>query len=247
MNVLITIPVYNEEKIIKKNIFILNNYLLNNFKYKYTIEIVDNGSIDNTVKIAKSICKNLKHVKLKIIKEQGKGNAIKNSWHNSSKEFDILSFMDVDLATDISYFPKLINFLNFEDYDISIGSRYEKESIVKRSFIRQVFAKSYLFLQKLLFNIPYNDSQCGFKAIKRSKYLFLEKYFLKKRLWFDKVNMFFDTELLIIANNILNYKIKSVPIKWTSQKESKVKIIRIVIIFFIYLVYLRIRLFNIKK
>jgi glycosyltransferase AglD len=238
MNLLITIPVYNEEKSLKKNILYLNNYLKKNIPYNYLIEIVDNNSSDKTLKIGKELSKN-KNISCSFLKKQGKGYAIKFSWDKANKKYNIFSFMDVDLATDLSSFKELIDAIYIEKYDLSIGSRYEKKSEVKRSFKRSFFAKGYFFFQKILFNIDYKDSQCGFKAIKRDAYFSLKPYFFKKKLFFDKTDMFFDTELLILSKRIFNYKIKSIPVKWVSGKDSKVKIFKIILIFLINLILLK--------
>lgn len=246
MNVLITIPVYNEEKIIKEKILYLDLFLSKNFKYKYKIEIVDNNSKDNTRKIAKDLSKKNKNVSYLFLKKQGKGIAIKKSWNRAKGKFNVFSFMDLDLSTDLSSFNQLIDSILINDYDISVGSRYEKKSFVKRSFKRSFFAKSYIFIQKLLFKVPYKDSQCGYKAIKPEVYFNLKKYFSNFKLNFDKTDMFFDTELLILAN-YFNYKIKSVPVKWYSGKESHVTVLRIVFIFFIYLIYFRFYMLFLKS
>jgi glycosyltransferase involved in cell wall biosynthesis len=56
--------VYNEEKILSKSIYKLQNYFinLNNFHYDWNIIIADNASVDNTQKIGTKLEK-LKRVK----------------------------------------------------------------------------------------------------------------------------------------------------------------------------------------
>lgn len=236
--ILITIPVYNEDKILKQNITILNTFLKNKtiFPYDYIIEIADNRSKDNTKKIGMALERKFKNVKYTYIDQQGKGRAIKYSWNNASKDVDVLSFMDSDLATDISYFPKLISAITKENYDLAIGSRNNKRSIVKRSAFRQFVTWGYLTIQKILFNVHFEDTQCGFKAIKKEKYLILKNQFNKKKFKFDKTDMFFDTELLLIAEKVHNLKIKSVPVKWTAGKDTKVNVIKLTYFFLKYLI-----------
>ena len=80
MKVNITIPVYNEEKILEQSISTLNNFLEKEFsEYDWEILIADNASIDKTLEIAK-ILKD-KYVKVNYIHldQKGKGRALKKA------------------------------------------------------------------------------------------------------------------------------------------------------------------------
>jgi len=213
MTILITIPALNEGKIIEKNIIRLYTYL-NTKKVDFVIEIIDNNSTDNTHKISEKLVKKYKNIKYTYLPKRGKWYAIKESWNNASNKFDILSFIDADLATDITYFPKLIDAIQKEKYDLAIGTRYSKESKSKRTFFRQLISKGLIWLQKILFNISYNDSQCGFKAIKQNKYAKIKKY-IKNNTWSG------DLELLLVSEKIFRYKIKSIPVKWEEQEVTR--------------------------
>jgi len=245
MKILITIPCYNEANKLEKNITTLNAYLSKNLKKKYTIEIADNNSKDNTKKVSKKILQTQKNVSYLFVKEQGKGLAIKESWNNA-KSYDILSFMDADLATDISAFPKMIEKITKENYDLVYGSRYHKESKTKRTIIRKIISKGYLFLQKMILDISFTDTQCGFKAIKSKSYFLINKKFIKQRLSGDKNDMFFDTELLVLAK-YHNFKITDYPVYWTEQKDSSVKLLKYSLLFFRYLFYLKKHLSDLKR
>lgn len=238
MKILITIPCYNEGKKLEKNITRLNGFLSKNLKEPYLIDIADNNSKDNTREIAEKLEKKYSAVKYTFVKEQGKGLAIKYSWNNTGKNYDILSFMDADLATGIGAFPGLIKKITKENYDLVYGSRYHKASKTKRTIVRYIISKGYLFLQKMLLGTSFTDTQCGFKAIKKPAYYKIKDDFLKKRLSGDKNNMFFDTELLVLAK-YRNLKIIDYPVTWKEQKETSVKIFKYSILFLRYLFYFR--------
>jgi len=74
----IIIPVYNEEKILEKNIRILIKYL-RKLRLKFEIIIADNGSTDNTSSIAKKISRIYSNVKYIRIDKRGPGEAFKNA------------------------------------------------------------------------------------------------------------------------------------------------------------------------
>ena len=238
MKILITIPCYIEGKKLEKNITRLNNFLFKNLKEPYLIDIADNNSKDNTREIAKILEKKYSTVKYTFVKEQGKGLAIKYSWNNTGKNYDILSFMDADLATGIDAFPGLIKKITKEDYDLVYGSRYHPKSNTKRTIVRKIISKGYLFLQKILLGTSFTDTQCGFKAIKRNIYLKIKDMFLKKRLSGDKNNMFFDTELLVLTK-YKGFRIIDYPVTWKEQKETSVKMFKYSILFLRYLFYFR--------
>ena len=56
----IVIPVYNEEKVLSRNVVILHEYLKENLENPWRILIADNGSTDDTLSVAKMLAK--KHV-----------------------------------------------------------------------------------------------------------------------------------------------------------------------------------------
>lgn len=238
MKILITIPCYNEGKRLERNIIRLNDFLKKNLKEPYLIDIADNNSKDNTREIAKKLEKKYSTVKYTFVKEQGKGLAIKYSWNNTGKNYDILSFMDADLATDISAFPKMIQKITKENFDLVYGSRYHPKSNTKRTIVRRIISKGYLLLQKWILGVSFTDSQCGFKAIKKFAYLKIKDLFLKKRLSGDKNDMFFDTELLTLAK-YKGFKMTDYPVTWKEQKETSVKIFKYSLLFFRYLFYFR--------
>jgi hypothetical protein len=218
MKILITVPAHNEEEELKEKMIKLYNYLTS-LKINFTLEIVDSASTDNTYAISKELSSKYTNIKCISLKKKGKWRAIKKSWNNTSKRYDILSFMDADLATDITYFPKLINAIEKEGYDISIGSRYSKKSKTKRTLFRNIIGKSFIIIQKTLFRTSYDDSQCGFKAIKYEKYASLKKYITNNEFQGD-------IELLIISEKIFGYKIKSIPVAWTEQRKTTINFIK---------------------
>lgn len=73
----IVVPVLNEEKILQSSIETLDEYMMENLPYRYQITIADNGSQDNTLKIAKSLAQNHKSVRVVRLAERGRGRALK--------------------------------------------------------------------------------------------------------------------------------------------------------------------------
>jgi glycosyltransferase involved in cell wall biosynthesis len=105
----VTIPVYNEEHTLAASIHKISAFLKSNCSHPYEIVIAENGSTDNTFRVAKQLEHDLPNVRALHIEGRGRGRAIKAAWRQSSA--DILSYMDVDLSSDLLAFPALIDAL----------------------------------------------------------------------------------------------------------------------------------------
>ena len=128
---------------------------------------------------------------------------------------DMVSYMDVDLSTDLVHFPQLISSLESGSH-IAIGSRLSKGSRVTRSFRREFISRAYNLMIRSMFFTGFPDAQCGFKAMTtETARTLLPK--IKSNNWF------FDTELLIIAAKS-GFQISSLPVKWDDDPTSTVNI-----------------------
>jgi len=99
-------------------------------------------------------------------------------------------------------------------------------------------AASYLynFSARVILGTPFDDHQCGFKAMKRSAFATVAPLLEEK-------GFFFDTELLAISVR-RGFKVKSIDIIWRDSDESKVSLFSDSIKMFADLVRLRRRLFK---
>ncbi|MCK4744947.1 glycosyltransferase [Candidatus Parcubacteria bacterium] len=211
MKINITTPCLNEGKILNNNIIALFNFLNKNVaEDEWQIIIADNNSTDNTAEIAKELEDRFKQIKYFFISQKGKGVAIRHGWKNF--DADIYVFMDADLSVDLEALPKLISAVKEEHYDIAVGSRFHKQSIIKRSIARKMISKLYRVAKKIITNSYISDLPCGFKAA--------NKEIIKKILPLIKNNeWFFDSELIILSEKC-GYKIKEIPVKWEEVRES---------------------------
>jgi hypothetical protein len=150
------------------------------------------------------------HLELK-----GRGRALKVAWGES--EADILSYMDVDLSTNLSAFPLLLESLASGGFDLAIGTRLHPQSLTKRCRKREFISRFYNRLVRLVFGTHFSDAQCGFKAITRAA---------AQRLLpaVEDNGWFFDTELLVIAEKC-GYRIYQQPVVWTEDPDSRVRIV----------------------
>lgn len=209
----VVVPVYNEETQLRESILKLRDFLRDNLQTSWQIIIADNGSTDRTLQIAGELAGEFSEIKPFHMEQKGRGRALRRIWLESAS--DIVSYMDVDLSTDLFAFPLLIEAIAGGS-DIAIGSRLSSGSRVERSIKREISSRAYNLIIKLIHQTHFNDAQCGFKAISRKA--------ASELLPLTRDNeWFFDTELLILAEK-KGYRIKEIPVKWTEDPGSTVKI-----------------------
>ena len=212
----ITIPVYNEEKELEKNITTLLEFCDKNLKtYDWHITIADNASSDNTPVIASTLTKNPRIIYFRL-EQKGRGRAVKRVWSQSKCDYCI--YMDLDLSTDLIHLPNILKKLE-NGYDVAVGSRLAKGARVEgRTFLRELTSRILnVFFIRFFFQTHFTDAQCGFKGVTRR---IVEELIpkVKDNEWF------FDGELLIIAEKS-GYKIYEEPVHWVDNPGSTVRLI----------------------
>ena len=213
----ITIPVYNEEKELEKNITTLLEFCDKNLKsYDWHITIADNASKDNTPVIASTLAKKNSKILYFRLEQKGRGRAVKRVW--SQSKCDYCLYMDLDLSTDLIHLPNILKKLE-KGYDVAIGSRLAKGARVEgRTFLRELTSRVLnFFFIRFFFQTHFTDAQCGFKGVTRKVVEDIIPY-VKDNEWF------FDGELLIIAEK-RGYKIYEEPVHWVDNPGSTVRLI----------------------
>ncbi len=126
--------------------------------------------------------------------------------------------MDVDLSTDLDFFMPMIEPLMRGAYHIATGSRLKRGAQVQRGLKREFISRTYNLIVKSMFpRRRFHDAQCGFKAITREAAEKLLPHIVDNK-WF------FDSEMLLRAEQ-LGYTVWEVPVRWTDDPDSRVKIV----------------------
>jgi glycosyltransferase AglD len=209
----ILLPAYNEAAQIEKCVLDVEA-AVKSFSKSYEIIVSEDGSIDGTNTIVAKMAKlNPNLVLLHSPVRLGKGKAIKKALHTSKGK--IITFMDVDLATNLECLPRLLKVVK-ENGGMAIGSRHVEGSRVRRRVSRTLFSLTYNLFVRMLFLDGIHDHQCGFKTMSRevaNAVLNVSK----------SDGYFFDTEMIVRCKK-LGFPVVEVAVQWAERSKGASKV-----------------------
>jgi dolichyl-phosphate beta-glucosyltransferase len=215
----VVIPAYNEARRILPCLQAIAAYM-GRRSLSYEIIVVDDGSHDDTAMLVERIGTQNPRVRLiRLPCNSGKGAAVRTGIQAAQGELQL--FADADGATPIQELERLEVAMS-AGADLAIGSR----TLASRDSRYRVQARLHRTLLGNLFNRivrrlgirDIHDTQCGFKLFRKPA---ARDLFTVARI--DGYG--FDLELLFVAQ-LRGYRIVEVPINWTDQPGSKVRVFR---------------------
>ncbi|MEU6385046.1 bifunctional glycosyltransferase family 2/GtrA family protein [Streptomyces bauhiniae] len=212
----VVIPVYNEEKDLRRCVLRLREHLARTFPYAFRVTIADNASTDGTPLIAAELAANYPDVTNVRLERKGRGRALRTVW--SASDAPVLAYMDVDLSTDLNALLPLVAPLISGHSDLAIGSRLSRTSRVVRGPKREFISRAYNLILRGSLQARFSDAQCGFKAIRREVAQVLLPLV-------EDTGWFFDTEMLVLAERA-GLRIHEVPVDWVDDPDSTVHLVR---------------------
>ncbi|MBI5943705.1 MAG: glycosyltransferase family 2 protein [Chloroflexi bacterium] len=211
----IVIPAHNEENRLPRTLGQIFTFLKTQ-PYSSEVIIVENGSSDRTLELARQFA--TQHPDLIVIheEERGKGNAVRRGMLDAHGEFRFIC--DADLSMPIEELHKFLP-PALEDFDIAIGSREAPGAIrFNEPPYRHWGGRAINLAIRLLILPGLNDTQCGFKCFRAEA---TESLFRQQTL----MGWSFDIELLYLARR-KKLRIKEIPIQWYFDADSKVSAVR---------------------
>jgi glycosyltransferase involved in cell wall biosynthesis len=213
----IVIPAYNESARIGTTLAAVLE-CVHSRNWLAEVIVVNDGSSDTTADIVREFVRldPIVHL-LENPSNRGKGYSVRNGI--LAGRGDILMFTDADLSSPIEEAERLFAAIN-EGADIAIGSRWLEVSrqTIKQPIYRQFFGRCFNAVTRWVMGLPFADTQCGFKAFRRSA---AHTVFGLQRI----ERWGFDPELLFIALR-RGYGIKEVPVTWGHDERSRMSYLR---------------------
>lgn len=205
----IVIPACNEEERISSTI----REYCEHFGDRARIVVVANGCEDGTEQVVESFQQRYPNLALIAINARiGKGGAVRAGF--SSGVESLVGFTDADGSTSPREFDRLVAHLREFEADGVIGSRWMHGAIMQRPqpLMRRIASRIFNGLVRVLFRLPYRDTQCGAKVFTRQA---IEQIFPQ----LEVSNFAFDVDLLYRLRKAQRAVLES-PIIWAENFQA---------------------------
>lgn len=210
MSVDIVIPAYNEENRIGR---MLRAYRIGFPQPDVRFLVALDGGSDRTPDIVLDHRREDDRVELHAYPKLGKGGVLMETFRRSNA--DLVAFVDADCATPPAELARLVAFA--ERVDGVIASRRHPASITPapRGAGRSLTSSGFAWGVRRLFDLPFADTQCGAKVIRRE---------VAERVipLMSSRDFLFDVDLLILTSR-LGFEVAEVPTIWIDQAGSKLR------------------------
>lgn len=202
MQVVVTIPAYNEEKTIGTLIARINKAMKD--KYKCKVLVVDDGSEDKTRQVAKS--------KGAVVYSHPKNYGLAETFRTEIEKSleigaDVIVHIDADMQYQAEEIPKLVKEIE-NGNDLVLGSRFLGK-IEYMPFINRFGNKAFSSVVSQIAEMQISDAQTGFRAFTKD---FAKKVMIRSDHTY--------TQEQIIRAVKSKFKIKEVPIYFAKRKDK---------------------------
>ncbi len=211
----IVFPAHNEELRLPETLAQVNEFL-GRQAYSSEILVVENGSTDRTLEIAREYADRMPGLRVIHEDARGKGLAVKRGMLEATGEYRF--FADVDLSMPIEEVNRFLP-PQLAGVDIAIASREAAGAVrYNEPSIRHFTGRIFNALVRWIALPGLQDTQCGFKCFHAPA---VEDIFPFQTI----TGWTFDVELLFIASR-RGYRIREVPVPWYYNPGSKVRVMR---------------------
>lgn len=212
------IPAYNESQRLPPYLETVRRYMDQMYENSYEVIVVDDGSTDQLPDILAQLSAGWSEFRsVRHGRNLGKGAAVRTGVMAARGER--LLYADADGATPIDQQQRLAEAID-AGADIAVGSRLVNAAGVTRSrqWHRAVIGRLFARAARMLLKTPVKDTQCGFKMLRVAPAKRLFEFSQEK-------GYLFDLEILALAERY-GYRVSEVPISWSDQPGSRLRMHR---------------------
>lgn len=213
----IVIPAYNESARIPATLESVIGCIRERH-WPAEVVVVNDGSTDSTAKIVRDFTERAPEVRLlENPGNHGKGYSVRAGILQAQGE--IVMFTDSDLSAPMEEAERLFAAIA-NGADIAIGSRWLESGrqTARQPLYRQLFGRCFNLVCRAVMNLPFADTQCGFKAFTRNAAQTVFQLQTIERWGFDP-------EILFIALK-RGFKIVEVPVSWAHDERSRMSYLK---------------------
>ncbi len=214
MNCSLIIPAYNEEQRLSSTLHQYAAALRARFGTQFEILVIANGCTDGTAAIARRMATQYLEIAVVEIPDRvGKGGALLAGFQIARGAR--IAYTDADGSVEPASLLALCERL--ANVDIAIGSRHLDSSAIGQAqpLTRRLAGTAFRVTVRRLFGLPYRDTQCGAKALRREAARTLATL-VTERGWA------FDVELLLAAG-AEGFTIGEYPVTWSDVVGSRLR------------------------
>lgn len=184
----------------------------------YELIFIDDRSRDETPRMIERLCEGQRDARFVLHEANvGRGGTVAEGFRLARGR--IVGFLDVDLEVHCSFIPAVLVAIG-EDCDGATAYREYSVGFAPSGIVRHVLSRGYRLLFRALFQVPFRDTETGFKFFVRERILpVLDE--TRDRAWF------WDTEIMVLAH-LAGLRIREVPCRFVRRgdKTSTVRVFR---------------------
>jgi dolichyl-phosphate beta-glucosyltransferase len=213
----VVIPAYNESARIPATLESVVAAIRGN-QWPAEVIVVNDGSTDSTAQLVRDFA--LRSPEVRLLENpgnRGKGYSVRAGL--LSAQGDIVMFTDADLSAPMDEAGRLFAAIA-NGADIAIGSRWLESGRQTRRqpLYRQIFGRCFNVVCRMVMQLPFADTQCGFKAFTRTAAQTVSQLETIERWGFDP-------EILFIAIK-RGFRVVEVPVSWAHDERTRMSYLR---------------------
>lgn len=205
----LVLPAHNEEHRLDRTLRAYRDACVGRTRLLVALD----GCTDGTATIVRRHMAEDDRVVLLEFPKLGKGGVIAEAFRHC--DADLIGFVDADCATAPGELLRLTDLADGDDG--AIACRRHPASVLpgRRPAGRRVASTGFAAANHVLFRLPYADTQCGAKVVRREVIEHVLPYVSSR-------DFLFDVDFLLIARR-LGFRIVEVPTVWTDRAGSRVR------------------------